>query len=364
MHINIEKETILNLIDHVEGIVEKRNTIPILSNILIDAEGQSISVTATDLSITAREKVDGIDVIVPGKVTVSSSIFAALIRKMPGNAVIEMKLENNRMVIRGGRIRFEIPVLPAEDFPIGKETQSDPVTMSIDSLSRALRLVRDSMSTEETRYYLNGAFLAIENESLVAVSTDGHRLSVAKIDDINIDRPDAIVPRKAVSELLKILPDFEGQMSVRIDQGSISFQMGNLMFSSKLIDGTFPDYSRIMPRDSSIVVKFNPADLQQAIDRVSIVSSEKTSAIKLVIEKDKMTIIAINPDTGSAQEEVIVESTDDITVGYNGRYLREILNGYQGCEIMVMNLTNESSPTLIHPENSIIDRSVLMPMRI
>ena len=364
MHIKVEKEAILEIIEHVEGVVEKRNTIPILSNILLEARGDRLSVTATDLSITARERISGVAVEEEGKATVASAIFSALVRKMPNGTLIDMKVENQRMIIRGGRIRFAIPVLPAEDFPIGKEVDGDPIVLPIESIMRAFRLVKDSISTEETRYYLNGAFLAIEDEKLVAVSTDGHRLSLALISETRINKPDAIVPRKAVNEILKILPDFEGDMTVRLDQSTISFEIGELLFSAKLIDGTFPDYTRIMPKDGQIMIHVNPSELQQAIERVSVISSEKTSAIKLHVEREKMTISATNPDTGTAQEEVAIQANDEIVVGYNGRYLREILANYQNHDTIIISLTNETSPALIHPEGVEIDRSVIMPMRI
>jgi DNA polymerase-3 subunit beta len=364
MHLRIEKETILGVIDHVDGIVEKRNTMPILSNVLLHAHGDTLSVTATDLDITVRESVSGIDIEENGKTTVTASIFSALIRKMPSKCIIEMKVENGRMTIKGGRIRYQIPVLPADDFPLGKQTEGNEGTIQIDSVVRAFKLVKDSMSTEESRYYLNGAFIAIENDKLVAVSTDGHRLSIAQICDAIFERPDAIVPRKAVNELLKILSDFEGEMKVEIDERTITFEIGELLFTSKLIDGTFPDYTRVVPTDADMTLKVNPVELQQAIDRVSIVAAEKTSAVKLEIKGDKITITATDPQTGTATEEVAAESDVDLTVGYNGRYLREILSGYAGSEVVTISFSSETSPALIKPIGSDIDRSVLMPMRI
>ena len=364
MHIRIEKDKILGIIDHVEGIVEKRNTIPILSNILLNADGDSLTVTATDLDITVSDRIADVDVEANGKTTVGAATFSALIRKMPSGSVIDMKVEDSRMTIRAGRIRYQIPVIPADDFPLGKNTEGTDFTIPVEAITRAFKLVKDSMSTEESRYYLNGTFLAIEDGSLVAVSTDGHRLSIALISETGIDRPDAIVPRKAVNEIIKILPDFDGDVTIRIDERSVEFELGDLLFHSKLIDGTFPDYTRVVPSGEGVVIKVDPATLQQAIERVSVVTTEKTSAIKLAVEKDKITIIANSPDTGSAQEEVSAESTEEITVGYNARYLREILSGYSSCGGVTITLGNETSPALIRPDGAEVDRSVLMPMRI
>lgn len=364
MEFRIEREKILGLVEHVEGVVERRNTIPILSNVLIQVEGDSVTVTATDLDITIRDRITGIDVGAAGKTTVGAATFSALIRKMPASSLIDMKVEEGRMTIRSGRIRYQIPVLPADDFPLAQPTQGEDIEFSITDMVGAFKLIRDSMSTEETRYYLNGAFLAIEDKDLVAVSTDGHRLGIAKIADVGMDAPNAIVPRKAVNQFIKIMPSFEGQVTVRIDQRSIEFEAGDLLFRSKLIDGTFPDYARVIPSGNDVVIKVDPVILQQAIERVSIVTTEKTSAVTLSVEKDKITIIATSPDTGSAQEEVPAESTKEIRVGYNSNYLKDILSNYSECDMVTISLGNETSPALIRPDNSTVNRSVLMPMRI
>ena len=358
MEFRIEREKILGLVEHVEGVVERRNTIPILSNVLIQVEGDSVAVTATDLDITIRDRITGIDVGAAGKTTVGAATFSALIRKMPSSSLIDMKVEEGRMTIRSGRIRYQIPVLPADDFPLAQPTQGEDIEFSITDMVGAFKLIRDSMSTEETRYYLNGAFLAIEDKDLVAVSTDGHRLGIAKIADVGMDAPNAIVPRKAVNQFI------EGQVTVRIDQRSIEFEAGDLLFRSKLIDGTFPDYARVIPSGNDVVIKVDPVILQQAIERVSIVTTEKTSAVTLSVEKDKITIIATSPDTGSAQEEVPAESTKEIRVGYNSNYLKDILSNYSECDMVTISLGNETSPALIRPDNSTVNRSVLMPMRI
>ena len=364
MEFRIEREKILGLVEHVEGVVEKRNTIPILSNVLIEAEGDSVAVTATDLDITVRDRIASVDVKIGGKTTVGAATFSALIRKMPPTSMIEMTVADGRMTIRSGRIRYQIPVLGADDFPLAQPTQGEDIEFSVTDMVSAFKLIRDSMSTEETRYYLNGAFLAIEERPLLAVSTDGHRLGIAKIADVGMNAPDAIVPRKAVNQFIKIMPSFEGEVTVRIDQRSIEFEAGDLLFRSKLIDGTFPDYARVIPSSEDVIIKVDPAILRQAIERVSVVTTEKTSAIKLAVEKDKITIIANSPDTGSAQEEVPAESNTEITVGYNSNYLKDILSNYSECDQVTISLGNETSPALIRPDNSEVNRSVLMPMRI
>ena len=364
MHIRIEKEEILRVIDHVEGIVERRNTIPILSNIMMQTEGDKLTITATDLDTVVSDSISGVAVEDTGITTVNSSTFAGLIRKMPSKSMIDMKVENDRMTIRSGRIRYQIPVLKADDFPLSSETKGEDFTIPVEAIVRAFKLVKDSMSTEETRYYLNGSYLAIEDGNLVAVATDGHRLSIAKILELNIDAPQCIVPRKAVNELIKILPDFDGDVSVRIDERSIQFQLGELVFRSKLVDGTYPDYTRVVPGQENIRLVVDPKVLQEAIERVTVVSHEKTNAVKLMIEADKITIMVTSPDYGSAQEEVAAESNAEITAGYNGKYLRDILSSYSSHDKVIMTLRDATSPALFQPENVDIDRSVLMPMRI
>lgn len=364
MEIRIAREKILGIVDHVEGIVERRNTIPILSNILLEGKDSTLSVTATDLDIVVRDRIGEVDVTTEGRTTVGAATFSALVKKMPSGSMIEMTVAEGRMTIRSGRIRYQIPVIAADDFPLGQPTQGEDVEISIDAMTSAFRLVKDSMSTEETRYYLNGACLAVEGRDLVAVSTDGHRLGIAKIAELPIETSNAIVPRKAVNQFIRIMPSFEGQVTVRMDSRSIEFEAGDLLFHSKLIDGTFPDYARVIPQSEDVVIKVDPQVLQQAIERVSIVTTEKTSAVTLAVETDKITIIANSPDSGSAQEEVPAESSKAIRVGYNSNYLKDILSNYSECDQVTISLGNETSPALIRPDNSTVNRSVLMPMRI
>lgn len=364
MKFRIEREKIIDVIDHVEGIIEKRNTIPILSNILLQAKGDKLKITGTDLDIVVTDQTGDVTISQEGETTVGVATFSALIRKMPSNSLIDMEIDNNRLLIRSGRIRYQIPVLPADDFVTAKATEGETFTISVDALAKAFKLVKDSMSTEETRYYLNGAFLAIEDEKLVAVSTDGHRLSIAEVEGVKIDQPNAIVPRKAVGELIKILNDYEGEIRITIDARSIRFSIGDLIFQSKLIDGTFPDYTRVVPLAGRFEFSVDPKVLQQAIERVTVVSMERTSAVKFDVKDGKIVIAANSPDAGYAEEEVAAETNGEITLGYNGRYLKDILSSYQDAEVVIFTVENETSPTLLKPKGSQINRSVLMPMRI
>lgn len=364
MHIQIERERLISVLDHVEGIVERRNTIPILSNVLIEARGDRVSVTATDLDIVASDSVGGVSVQQEGGTTVPASTFSALIGKMPGGSMIDLKIDGGRLVIKAGRVRFQIPILPVDDFPIGAAVGGQSFSLPIASILDAFKLVKDSMSTEESRYYLNGTYLAIEDGVMVAVSTDGHRLGIAKIADVDIGAPNAIVPRKAVSELIKIMPAFEGDADINLDARSIEFRMGDLTFRSKLIDGTFPDYTRVVPSGGGTTIEVDPSMLQQAIDRVTVIAQEKSSAVKIKVEKDKLTISASSPDYGTAQEELAATCDGDATVGYNGRYLKDILSGYSDAAAVTITFADSTAPALIRPVGTDVNRSVLMPMRI
>ena len=225
-------------------------------------------------------------------------------------------------------------------------------------------MIRDAMSTEEARYYLNGACLTVDTEALLAVSTDGHRLSIAKIANMPNGQDNSIVPRKAVGQLIKILNNFEGSVDVRIDTGKIDFQLGDLIITSKLIDGTFPDYKRVIPSETTIDVTVCPKALAMAIDRVSVVSQEKTKGIKLIAEDGLIRLEMTSHDFGTAQEEVSASVSAPITIGYNSRYLKEILDNYSDCETVWIGMSDPASPAIISPPERDAEKSIIMPMRL
>ena len=363
MKFKAEKEKLLALIDHASGVIEKRNTIPILSNIMLIAEDGRLAIVATDLDLTVHDEIDAVDIATPGRITVNSQTFSSLLRKMPqGN--ISIRAEDGRMHIVSGRISYKIPTLPADDYPHATGPDGSGIEIETADVERAFRLVRSFMSTEETRYYLNGAYLAVENGLLVAVATDGHRMSVAKIADNQLPVTNVIVPRKTVAEVLKIISGYDGKMLVTLDERKIEMQIGKLTITSKLVDGTYPEYQRVIPTKTDITIKVEPKVLAEAIDRVNVVSTEKTRAVEVVARDGVLFIRANNPDTGNAEEEVPADVSAPIRVGYNGRYLLDVLMAYSDKDQIIISMMDAGSPALIVPYVGSVDRSILMPMRI
>lgn len=368
MEFTIDRAQLIKHLAHVEGIVESRNTIPVLSNVLIEATTAGLVITTTDLDIMARKTIADVDVKTPGKTTIQMSLLSAIIRKTPDGAQVHFKLdgEKGRMVIVAGRARFALSTLSAEDFPLMtfKEAQS-AFTLTTEAIEDALKRVKSAMSTEETRYYLNGVHFAIENGKMLAVATDGHRLSVAAlaVEEIPGDLPPIIVPRKTVNEILKLTGSMEGDAAVEINERAMSFTMGDVVIQSKLIDGTFPDYQRVIPATHDIVVKVQADELVKAIDRVSTVSAEKTRQVVLDVSKSVIKFSVTSPETGTASEEVPVDADGELRIGFNGRYLMDVLSGYGG-ELVEIQLGTETSPAKFRSAARPDDVHVLMPMRV
>lgn len=364
MKFAIEREKLLDLVNHAESVVEKRNTIPILSNMLFSAKGGRLTVTATDLDMAVHNSIKDVTIEREGSITVPTGTFTSLLKKLPANAMVNLEIVDGRIAIKAGRSSFKLPVLPADDFPLIDRPKIDPVQITTADLNRAFKMVRSSISTEETRYYLNGVCLAIENDKLVAVSTDGHRLSIAQIGDVELSEKNAIVPRKAVGELIKILDHYEGSVEVRLTAGKIDLQLGDLIITSKLIDGTFPDYTRVIPTDTNIDVRVCPKALGNAIDRVSVVSSEKTKAVVLEFAPTGISVSVNSPDNGRAEEDVAAECSGDLKVGYNSRYLKDILDNYSDAEAVLISMNAADAPAIIRIPGEGANRSVIMPMRV
>lgn len=363
MKFTAQKEDILSIVEHADGVVEKRNTIPILSNVLLRAEKGSLTVIATDLDMIIQEKIDDVSIEVPGAETVNSSTFVALLRKMPAESQINIESANGFMHINSGRIKYKIPTLPEDDYPLSQPIEAPEIEIQIEDIERAFRKVKNSISSEATRYYLNGIYMTVEDDGLFAVSTDGHRLSIAKIADLNIENPNAIIPKKVVAEILKLLPLYEGTITFKINDRKFEISKDNLIISSKLIDGTFPDYRRVKPTNTDIKIRVKADVLAEAIERVSVISSEKTNCVKIEAKKDSMKVTVRSIEMGDAEEEVPCECNEEITIGYNSRYIKEILLGYSDKSVEIGMQNNTSPALIIDPENP-EDLNVIMPMRV
>jgi DNA polymerase-3 subunit beta len=371
MKVTVERSELLKSLGHVHRVVERRNTIPILANVLIRAEGATLALKATDLDLEVIETIAA-EASPGGATTVPAHMFHDIVRKLPEGAQIVLEASGDRAVlsIRAGRSRFSLQTLPESDFPdLAAGEMSHSFKLVAADLKRLIDKTQFAISTEETRYYLNGIYFHTAGTApaptLRAVATDGHRL--AQIDlplpEGAAGMPGIIVPRKTVGEVLRLIED-GGEVLVELSQGKIRFTLANVVLTSKLIDGTFPDYARVIPvgNDKELVV--DKKEFEQAVDRVSTVSSERGRAVKLSLTNGKLMLSVTNPDSGSAAEEVEVEyGSEPLDIGFNSRYLLDIAAQIEG-ESAVLRLADPGSPTLIQDRDAKGALYVLMPMRV
>lgn len=366
----IERSDLLKALNHVQSVVERRNTIPILSNVLLDADNGVLGLTATDLEIEMRERVEA-EVVQPGAITAPAHMLYDIVRKLPDGAQVELAVDETggRLNLTAGRSSFALQALPREDFPAMAQDEM-PVAFALPGadLQRLIDKTRFAISAEETRYYLNGIYLHVPEEEAVlrAVATDGHRL--ARVDmakPVGADAmPAIIVPRKTVGEVQKLLDEEDGEVSIQVSDTKINFAFSNIVLTSKLIDGKFPDYTRVIPTDNDKVLSLDAKSFAQSVDRVSAISNEKSRAVKLVLESDKLGLSVSNPDSGSASDELSVSySADAMEIGFNARYLMDIAGQLDG-ETATFELADSGSPTLVRDGDDTQALYVLMPMRV
>jgi DNA polymerase-3 subunit beta len=367
MKATIERATLLKSLSHVQSVVERRNTIPILSNVLIEArEDGSIRLMATDLDLQVDESVPA-NVATPGATTVSAHTLFDIVRKLPEGSQVELNAAEGKMQLSAGRARFNLSTLPRDDFPVIAEGEL-PTRFELPAatLRQIIDKTRFAISTEETRYYLMGIFLHVADDALKAAATDGHRLArvtVAKPDGAD-GMPDVIVPRKCVAELRKLLDELEGTVEVSMSPTKIRFGLGSAVLTSKLIDGTFPDYNRVIPTGNDKLLKLDPKSFAQGVDRVSTIASEKTRAVKMTVDRDKVTLSVTSPESGTATEEIAADyGSDTIEIGFNARYLLDILGEIDGDTVEV-HLADAAAPTLLRENDKSQALYVLMPMRV
>jgi DNA polymerase-3 subunit beta len=373
MKITVERGALLKALSHVQSVVERRNTIPILSNVMIEAAKGKLKLTATDLDIEIVESIPA-DVIRNGATTAPAHMLYDIVRKLSEGAQVQAELlaqEGGRLSVSAGAVRFELACLPKEDFPqMAAGALPHKFRMESGDLKRLVDKTRFAISTEETRFYLNGIYVHAakegKNKTLRAVATDGHRLARFEIDlpDGASDMPGVIVPRKTVGELRRLLDDAEGAIEVSLSDTKIQFTSDGVELTSKLIDGTFPDYQRVIPSGNDKSLSLDSKEFAQSVDRVSTISADKTRAVKLNIAKDKLTLTVVNPDSGTATEELVATyNAASIEIGFNARYLLDITGQIEGKEVRFL-LSDAGSPTIIEDASDSHTLYVLMPMRV
>ena len=371
MKVTVERAELLKSLSHVHRVVERRNTIPILANVLIKAGKNGLELKATDLDLEVVEAVPA-EVKTPGATTVPAHMIYDIVRKLPEGSQVELTASSDRgsMAVKAGRSRFTLQTLPETDFPdLAAGELSHKFSVATPDLKRLVDKTQFAISTEETRYYLNGIYLHAVDEKpakLRAVATDGHRLAQVEIvlPKGASGIPGVIVPRKTVAEVQKLVEDSGEEVEIELSPAKVRFLFGRVTLTSKLIDGTFPDYGRVIPAGNDKTLVVEKADFAAAVDRVSTVSSERGRAVKLSLAAGKLTLSVTNPDSGSATEELEVEySSDPLDIGFNSRYLLDITAQIEG-EKAELKLADPGSPTLLRDQDAGGALYVLMPMRV
>ncbi|OCX63409.1 DNA polymerase III subunit beta [Thioclava sp. SK-1] len=372
MKISIERAALLKAVAQAQSVVERRNTIPILANVLIEAEGDTASFRATDLDIEVVDKAAAV-VERAGATTVSAVLLHEIVRKLPDGALIQLIDDPaaGRLTVEAGRSNFNLATLPREDFPVmASSDYAANFTAQAGTLKRLFEKSRFAISTEETRYYLNGVYLHVatgeDGQALRAVATDGHRLARidAPLPSGAEAMPGVIVPRKTVGELRKLLDDDEAQIAVSVSETKVRFATPTISLTSKVIDGTFPDYTRVIPMGNTRRLEVDASEFAKAVDRVATVSSERSRAVKLTLDTDKLVLSVNAPDAGAAEEELVVAYNDEhLEIGFNAKYLLEIANQVDR-ENAVFMFNSSGDPTLMREGSDTSAVYVVMPMRV
>ena len=371
MKITIERASLLKSLAHVQSVVEKRNTIPVLSNVKLEAKDGKLTLNATDMDMEIAEIVDA-DVETNGATTVPAHTLYDIARKLPDGTQVELIYPDSKghLTIAAGRSKFSLACIDVADFPqISGENLPTNFSMKAEELRDMIDRTRFAVSTEETRYYLNGIYIHRKDNgeisSLKAAATDGHRLATVEylLPAGAENLTGIIIPRKAVNEIRKIADETEEDILISMSESKVRFKFDNIILSTKLIDGTYPDYERVIPKDNDKVLEVEVSTLRQAVERVSIVS-ERSRGIKFAVSNNLITITASSVESGSAMEEVEASFEGNlIEIGFNFRYLLDILNEIKGDSVRLL-LADSASPTILKDESDVSATYVLMPMRV
>ena len=367
--VKTQRDSLLAPLQSVSGIVEKRHTLPILSNVLLEKKGDALTFLATDIEIqiTTSTAVAGGDG--DSAVTVGAKKLQDILRSLPDSSEISLNLEDKRLLVKAGKSRFSLQTLPAEDFPKMAISDADPKTITVTQkqFRHLLGQTQFSMAAQDVRYYLNGLLLLVEGSELRAVATDGHRLAFASMslgENVSLPRQELILPRKTVLELNRLLSDSEEPVAIEMTSNQIRFQFGNISLVSKLIDGKFPDYERVVQSTLKNKVVLNRSVLLQSMVRAAILTNEKFRGVRMVLAAGSLKIMAANAEHEEAQEEIEVDySGDSIDVGFNVGYLLDVLNNTSS-ELIEWGFNDAGSSALLTIPGNDRFKYVVMPMRI
>ena len=372
MKFSIERADLLKAVSQAQSVVERRNTIPILANVLIETDGDGTSFRATDLDVEVIDRTIA-QVERPGASTVNAVLLHEIVRKLPDGALVQIADDpaSGRLTVEAGRSKFSLATLPKEDFPVMASSEYESnFSVSAPVLRRLFDKSKFAISNEETRYYLNGVYMHVadgdEGKVLRCVATDGHRLARidAPLPEGADNMPGVIVPKKTVAELGKLLADDDQEIAVSVSETKVRFATPQITLTSKVIDGTFPDYTRVIPMNNARRLEVDAAEFARAVDRVATVSSERSRAVKLALDEDRLVLSVNAPDSGAAEEELAVAYGDEpLEIGFNAKYLLEIA-GQVDRENAVFMFDTPDHPTLMREGNDTSAIYVVMPMRV
>ena len=371
MKFKISRSVFFKTLSHLQGIVDKKNSLPILANIMIEAKDNELILSSTDMDISIIEKIS-CNVTEDGATTINSQILYDIVRKIDDNSDIEIISNNGKLLtLRSDGSRFSLACLPKEDYPIIEQNNSGiDISLNSNILFKLIDKTKFAISNEETRYFLNGLYFNVtkeDNENIVTlVGTDGHRLAkFSHSIEENIEQiSGVIIPKKTIYELSKLLSETEDSIQISISSNKIIFIIGKIIFISKLIDGSFPDYKRVIPNDNKYILKINRDKLLSAVDRVSTIANEKSPVIKFKLLENVLNLNTINNESSTASEDLDVNyDGDEIEIGFNSKYIMDIVNNLEDNEISI-NLKDNTSPIIAQENSNTNLVYVLMPMRV
>lgn len=367
MHFTIQREALLKPLQLVAGVVERRQTLPVLSNVLLVVQGQQLSLTGTDLEVELVGRVALEEAAEPGEITVPARKLMDICKSLPADTLIDIRVDEQKLLVKAGRSRFSLSTLPANDFPSVEESPGSlTFTLPQAKVRRLIERTSFAMAQQDVRYYLNGMLLEVNANSLRAVATDGHRLAMCAIESTieQEGRHQVIVPRKGILELARLLTDQDGEVSIVLGQHHIRATTGEFTFTSKLVDGKFPDYERVLPKGGDKLVMGDRQMLREAFSRTAILSNEKYRGIRLQLASGQLKIQANNPEQEEAEEEVAVDYTGgNLEIGFNVSYLLDVL-GVMGTEQVRILLADANSSALLQESDNDDSAYVVMPMRL
>ena len=367
MKFSVDRESLLRPLQLTTGVVERRQTLPVLSNLLIEATSDSVSLTSTDLEVEVVVIVSGIKVEKEGSATVPARKLSDIWRSLPDQASVSMGTEDNRTIVRSGKSRFALSSLPSADFP---RIEAQPGDVSVvcqhTDFRRLLEKTSFAMAQQDVRYFLNGLMLEITGDHMRTVATDGHRLAMCTVDGgvDGVEKIQSIVPRKGVLELMRLVAEGDEDLTLSMGRNHLRVNRGSYTLTTKLVDGKFPPYESVIPKKTGQVMIGDRDTLKQAFHRAAILSNEKFRCVRLKLKNEQLTVEANNPDQEEAEEIVPVEyEGEDLEIGFNVSYLQDVLNALD-TEVVKLSVADANSSALIEGDGSEDITYVVMPMRL